>query len=146
MPDSVMKQCGDAIVTVIEGLDLTGIEDTEVTLRKLYRDGDSIQRGVSVCPVPEREAPGTNVRDDYGYGFLIVMCQGTGHGMSDDIDKVTLWRQSIKRAFNNKRLTGVSECYICTFEAGDTFMPREYQGSRDVSSFVVRCWCREPRA
>jgi len=146
MTDSILKRCGDTIVEIIQGIVLDGISQDEIKLRKTYRDRDSIFRGISVVPVPEREAPGTNVRDDYGYGFLIVFCQGTGHGWSEDIDRITLWRQQVKRAFNNKRLTGVPEVYICTFEAGDPFMAKEYQNSNDVSSLVIRCWARETRA
>jgi hypothetical protein len=146
MVDSLQKQCGDAVVTAIQALALTGIESNEIKLRKTFtndKDGH-VLKGISVCPVPERESPGTNQRDDYGYGFLIVMCQGTGHGNSQDIDKVSLWRQSTKRIFNNKRLS-VTECYICTFEPADQFVLKKYMENKDVAMFVIRCWCREPR-
>lgn len=145
MPDSLLKQCGDTVVSTIEGLDLTGIEDAEITLRKTYRTPEYVFKGVSVVPVPEREAPGTNVRDDYGYGYLIVMCQGTGQGFSEDIDKVSLWRQQIKKAFNNKRLSGITENYICTFEPGEPFMAKEFLDNKDIGAMVIRCWCRETR-
>lgn len=144
MPDSIAKQCYDAIVTAIQGAGLTGIESTEVKLRKQYRDKESIYRGISVVPIPEREAPGTNSRDDIAHGALIVMCQGDGHGWTDDIDRVTQWRQSIRRLFNNKRLS-VTENFICTWDGNDQFVPAEFQNNRDVSVLVIRAWCREPR-
>ena len=146
MPDSVMMQCGNSVVTTIQALSLSTLDTaTEVMLRKVYADGAQVFRGVSVIPVPEREAPGTNVRDDYGYGFLIVCAKGSGHGSREDIDVVSLWRQQIKKAFNNKRLSGVTEVYICTFEPGEPFMKKEYLENRDISAMVIRCWARESR-
>lgn len=145
---SLLTQCGDQIVSVIQALALTGIDNTEIQLRKSYYadSGAQIFKGISVVPVPERESPGTNVRDDWGRGYLITCAQGTGHGSIEDIDKISTWRQSIIRAFNNKRaLSTVTECYICTFEPGDMFVPKEYKDNKDVTMFVIRAWCREPR-
>jgi hypothetical protein len=145
MPDAVAKQCADAIVTVIQSLSLTGIESSEVTARKVARDAAQVRRGIQVAFTTDSVGGGTNERDDIGYGFIVTCCQGTSRGDTDDLDRVTLWRQQIRRAFHNQRLSGVNEIYICTVSPGDQFIPKELRKHNDVSALYVRCWSREQR-
>lgn len=149
MTDSIAKQCLDAIVYSIQGLNLTGLESAEITGRKIPRDQMQARRGVTVAPAADVEGGGTNERDDIGYGYVILCCQGTGRGDTDDIDRVTEWRQAIKRKFHNKRLVGsggtITEIYICSVGSGEKFVPKELRKHQDVSVQLIRCWSREPR-
>lgn len=146
MTDAVDYQCYSAIVTTIQGLSLNGIQSSEVKLRKVMRDRSHIQRGITVVPQAAIEAPGVNERDDFGHGVLVVFVQGTANGYSDDIDRITTWRQSVRRAFHNKRLSGVTESIGCSVRHGEPFLPKELQGQNDVSALMIRCWTREQRS
>ena len=145
MTDSIAKQCYDAVVTGIQALSLSGLETTEVNLRKVVRDRAHIHRGVTLAPMRATEAAGTNERDDFGYGVLVIFVQGTGNGYGDDIERVSQWRQQVRKTFHNKRLSGVTQSSVCSVQHGDPFLPKELQGQNDVSSLVIRCWTRETR-
>lgn len=142
---AVDYDCYSAVVTAIQGLALTGVENSEVKLRKVMRDRSHIHKGVTVVPIKAIEAPGVNERDDFGHGVLVVFVQGTANGYSDDIDRVTTWRQAVRRAFHNKRLSGVTPSIVCWVSHGDPYLPKELQGQNDVSSLMIRCWTREQR-
>lgn len=145
MTESIAYQCHAAIVSTIQALSLTGIQSAEIRIQKALRDRASIRRGIAVVPQRAIEAPGTNERDDIGHAVLVVFVQGTGNGYSDDLTRIETWRQSVRRAFHNKRLSGVTESIGCSVSQGDPYMPKELQDQNDVSSLMIRCWTRETR-
>lgn len=151
MTDSVYKQTIDEVVTTIQGLSLTGIESAEVVARKFpWDDTHPPIKGITVSWGDEKEAEGTTCRDDIGYPCYVTMVQGTGKGWSDDMDRITQWRESIRRAFHRHRLTTVSATdvnhIICKVLHGDIELPDKYKSNYDVGQLIVMCWFREPRS
>lgn len=149
MTDSLQKQTAAAIVTAIQALDLEGIQDDEIVARKVAREDTHIDYGITVSWEDEREARGTNERDDIGYPFVVTMCQGTSRGATDEMAKLSKWRENIRRTFHNKRLTGISSTGTnvipCTVQHRDVTVPKEYLASKDVSQLVITAWFRESR-
>lgn len=145
MTDSVEKQCHDAIVAAIQAIGLEGVQSTEVVLRKVPRDRNHLNKGVTVSPVKAIEAAGTNERDDFGYAALVTLTEGTSNGGTENMGRVSLWREQIRKVFHNKRLSAVALSVVCSVGHGDSFLPKELQGHNDVSTLLIRCWTREGR-
>ncbi len=135
----------NSVVTAIQGLTLDGLQTSEVQLRKVYRDTVKISRGVTVSPGNTIEGKGTNATDDWGYGMLIYFVAGTGKGYSEDIDRMTLWREQVRKLFHNKRISAVPTNNICTVAPGDAYITKEQRANQDVSALLLRPWTRETR-
>lgn len=148
MPNSVYSQALDAVVTQIRTLDL--VEDIEVQVRRFHRDETFRIKGITVSWGREREAEGTNERDDIGYPCIVTMVSGRAGGWVEDVTNTTDWRQKIRRLFINKKITGVSDTgtndIICTVQHLAPDLPRDFEEGYDVSQLIVWCWFRESRA
>lgn len=150
MPDAVFKQAMDQVVTILQGLNLVGIADNEIKVRKFpWDDGHPPHKGITVSWDDEVEGKGSTCRDDIGYPIIITMCQGTGKGWSDDIGRIATWRETIRQRFINARLTGVSATGVnplpCKVKHLKPELPDKYKANYDVSQLVVVAWFREPR-
>jgi hypothetical protein len=155
MPDAVYKTTLDAVVTAIQNLSLTGIENAEIVLRKNPWDGDMLHKGITVSWDTERiddfdTSEGTNERDMLGYPCFITIVSGTGRGWADEIGTITTWRQSIRRAFNNKRLAGTDSItgasrVCCKVKPGGPAIPKQYLKNLNVSQLTVWAWFLEAR-
>ena len=132
-------------MAAIQGLTLTGIESGEIQLRKVHRDAETISRGITVSPGNTTEGIGTNAQDDFGYGMLVYFVTGTGNGYSDDIDRMTLWREQVRKQFHNKRITSVTTNTVCNVSPGDSYITKELRNNQDVSALLLRVWTREQR-
>jgi len=145
MTDSIAKQIYDAVVTVIQALSLANLESTEIVLRKVPRDRNQLFRGITVSPAFTAELTGTNASDDWGYGILITFATGTGNGYSEDIDRMTLWRENVRKAFHNKRLSTIAACTKSIVSPGESYLTKELRNNNDVSALMLRVWTRELR-
>jgi hypothetical protein len=153
MTDSVYRQVLDLVVTGIRSLALSGIESSEIALRKLPWDDQTIHKGITVSWEQEKqsasEPEATNDRDMIGYPAVVTMISGSGRGFGDRITGVTDWRQRIRRQFNNKRLAGVVSTdvneIICRVVFNDVHVPDRYLKNWDVSRMTIWCWFLEPR-
>ncbi len=141
MPDSVFSQCLSAVKTTIDGLSLSG--SPTVTVRKHSVDDRQVFHGITLSPEPVRSGQGTNADDDNGYGILVTMALASAQGYTENLEKLNLWTQSIRNAFSGKRLSGVTEVYVCWCEADRNFDDRKYADDYDFSTFIIRCWSRE---
>ena len=150
---SVQEQCLEEIAGVIRGLALRRLDHSSVHVARLpwYINGDGtavINRGIYVHPAEEREAPGTNEREDIGYGCAITMIVPATHSGLEEVGLVSEWRETIRRRLVNRRLTdlvleGGHSC-IVKIEHNNLNVPRQAH-RYEVSSMVARCWVREPR-
>ena len=141
---TVAEMRAKTIVETIRGLGISGVEADEVVLRDMSEETYA-PRGISVIPMVESEGAGTNAKDDYGYRFMLVMSRGTGKAWSENTTLLQEWRNTLRKAFNNKRLSDVPKVHICGVSNGDYLQPRKWQESRAVSILVVTCWAREAR-
>lgn len=151
MPDSTFKQALDAVVTAIQGLNLTNLPDDEVRVRrwpwKETSEGFVGHRGITVHPLQETEFRGTNEREDIGYGIGITMIVGGNHANYEQIDAIPAWREAIRRNLHHTRLglsvTGCSELDFLVSH-GQLNVPKEL-GKYEVSTLFARYVIRESR-
>lgn len=156
MADAIYKQVLDAVVTAIKGLDLTGIEDAEIVLRKVPWDGDMLHKGITVSWDEDKvdwvgNPEGTNERDMVGYPCHVTIVGGTGRGWADEIGTVSKWREDIRRTFHCKRLAGMESVsthqrVICKVGMGGPSIPAEYLKNSNVSQMTIWVWSLETRA
>jgi hypothetical protein len=153
MPDAIYKQTLDEVVTVIKALDLPGIEDAEVVLRKLPWDGDMLHKGITVSWDEDQvdgvgSMEGTNERDLVGYPCHITLVSGTGRGWGDEMITISDWRQDIRRTFHCKRLSMTDASalkVVCQVSLGGPSIPKEYKKNLNVSQLTVWAWFLETR-
>jgi hypothetical protein len=152
MPDSVQKQCEDAVVAVIQTLSLTGLQASEIVARRRpwHVTGSGsviIHRGITIHPVEETEAPGTNEREDIGYGVGVTMIVPTNMGLTDGRDTVYAWREAIRRKLYHDVLpiTLTNGLYLQTKVSHNQLVAPKEADAYEISSLLVRCWMREKR-
>lgn len=152
MPDSVQKQCEDAVIAAIKTLNLTGVQEAEIVARRrpwrVLGDGSvEMFRGITVHPIEETEAPGTNEREDIGYGVGVTMVVPSDLKLTEGRDKVYAWREAIRRKLYHDVLsiTFAGGLYLQTkISHNQLVMPKEAD-RYEFSSLLVRCWMREGR-
>ena len=146
MPAVVANQCLDAVISTLRGITLDGVASDEIVARDAPSDWmDFRPRGISVIPLEEQELPGTNQSEDYGYPFLLVRASGTAKGWNEHGEITPRWRNTVRKAFNQRRLVGVSEVWICQVSSGDYLSQRPWEENKAISTMVVTCWARERR-
>jgi hypothetical protein len=141
---TVAEQCAEAIQAIIRNLGMEGIEADEVKIRSIPSQ-EILPRGISIVAREELEGGGTNAKDDYGYPFMIVMSRGNGRPWSEDAATLANWRNSIRKAFNNKRLREVDKVHICGVQNGDYLQTKQWQENKTASILTITCWAREAR-
>jgi len=146
---AVMSEITNAVVTQIEGLALSGVTDANVIRVKRpvnpLNGAAPVDVGIQVFSINQQDVGGTNERDDTAYRIGIVAYQKSNQDQDSNEDRPPLWIQRIRRLFNNKRLVGVGEVYICKVEPITTVDPIRFSNQYDVSNIVVRATTREVR-
>jgi hypothetical protein len=143
---AVQTQCADALATAIAALSLTGISSGEIVVRRKPTRADQFYRGITLFPLEENEAPGTNQREDIGYAIGVLLCRESEFGNADNMDVFPTWRESIRRNVIHKRITVTlsgGHYLTTTWEPGRFNVPK--QDRFETSQFTIRCWMREPR-
>ena len=148
---SIQKQCEDAIVTVIQDLNLTGITDSEIMARRSpWKEGTPPHphgRGFVIHPVSPTKSIGTNVREDVGYGVGIFLAWPSDQSGTSNRDTVPLWLETVFDKIVEDRisitLTGGTFLTV-TWEFGQLQIPKEFF-AYETSQMVARCWVRRTR-
>ena len=138
----------DKLVQVIKEIGpFPGVSTGEVVARDRPSDWkDFAYRGISVIIDGETEAPGTVNKDDHGYRYLVVLSAGTSKGSAGGTtDWVHETRATIRDRFNNKRISEIPQCMICSAAPGETMSRRPWEDAKAVSVLVITCWAREIR-
>jgi hypothetical protein len=151
MPD-VQVQLEDQVLGIIESMQLDWPPAGEVRARRLPWDvaGNGtviVHRGITVYPVPEQYAAGTNEREDVGYGVGIAVIASADHATSENRNRVREVTAKIRRELVEDRLTVnlPGATYNQTkVRVGEVNIPKEAH-RYEVSGLVVRCWVRESR-
>jgi len=153
MAYEVHKQAMAVICTRIKALSLPGFSREQIVVRRwpwdTKADGTvNYHHGITIHPEREIEAPGTNERDDIGYGIGVTMIVPADHASTANVDKVPMARREIRAEFHHQKLTGVSlndSIHLnCTVEHNAINTPRD--GHRyEISSQIIRFWMREAR-
>lgn len=141
---SVFYRCLLAVAETVRGLDLGGAQQN-VMVRKLPYKNKKWTVGIFVTPVTETliAGGGTNVSNDPGYRVQVTIAQRNEQSNTENLDRFLLWRQTVRREFHHKRLSGVAESIINYVEPGPVFLPIAYDDDFDVQAMVIRCTCRD---
>lgn len=151
---SVLKQCLDAVQTAIRLESLSGVASGSVLVKKLplerVKANDSVAFPLCLITPGRHVLPpsaGDNIHDDVIYEIRVTFIDDDDQErtLEANLGTYTTWLQQTRRAFHNKRLTGVSSVYNCTVEQGDTVFPRAWQQGRWMSQLTIRCSSREHR-
>jgi len=145
---SIFMQCLEGVRDKIQNLNLTGLPDNRVVVRRLPHDGEAFFPGITVHPVEETYHQGTNMRESVGYGCAVTMVVNCENDKDYQLDRMLYWRETIRRAcVEDDSLTGVTGT-VCTIkvEHGHVIDTRElYSNNYDVSSLVIRVYSLETR-
>jgi len=137
---STVSSILSAVDTVNTALTLTDCE--EVAVRAEPKDGDAFYPGITISQKTESEHRGTNERDDIGYPVLITFVVNNDVDPTED-DLFATWRQTIRKAFIHKKLSGVTSVCTCLVEHGPVF--QDVPDHLDVGTMVLRFISRETR-
>ena len=153
--ESVWYQCLVAAQARVQAATLSGIANSSVIVKKqelhrLIRQPDGITLpAVIITPLRETMRPteGVTTFDDVGYGVLVttVAADNQEATVAANLNRDTLWRQQIARAFRNQRLSGVDEIINAWVEPADFIQLPAWASGLLVSSLAVRFVSRETR-
>jgi len=170
MANSTYYAILEAVHTKIVQLSLTAIPAANIQLAKTEHFRETVEPGlpgIHVMPAPVETIlvnEGTTCRDDIGYPVTVLMMdsdrQDTGSGLPADaipgtqdqehrFDEKLHWRQKIRKAFINQRLTlatGYPNVLRCTIEPLEVVRRNDWlEANIWIGGLVVRCWTREDR-
>ncbi len=149
MATSIFMQCLEAVRDEIQALNLSGLPDNRVRVRRLPHDGEHYFPGVTVHPVPEKYEKGTNQREDIGYGCGVTIVVNNENDQDYLLDRLLYWRETIRRHFVEKpgltAITLSSSCRVKVEHEHVIDWTTLYDKNHDVSTLVVRVIVRETR-
>lgn len=147
MADSIFMNAMETIRDRIKDLNLTGLNDAYVKVRRLPHDGEHYFEGITVHPLPEIYHVGTNERESVGYGCGVTMVVNNDNDEDYKLDRLLKWREAIRRHFvEDATLTNVSTCCTVKVEHNNVLdFKILHGGNLDVSSLVLRVYSLETR-
>lgn len=143
-------QCLEKVKDHILTLQLRRMDRDEVQVRDSPWTQTEIYRGCTIWNVGKKYAPGTNEREDVGYGCGVTFAAMDSGDPLANIDQLPYWEDVTRRHFNFiKRfdinfLKGCDNCVVTVADAN--FKPPRGHAQAEqfkFSSLVVRCWIRE---
>lgn len=146
--DSISKQVMDAVVTRLQAMTFSGLVGSSIVVRKFPISRNLTKPCILVAPVPERVDPagGTNERDEILYGVFIGAMQASNQDPTSDHNRILLWRQQIRLALMNHRLTGIASLTGQQYpEMGPPIAQPIWAQGWDVSALTLRVGSRETR-
>lgn len=132
------------VKTQIAALSLSNIEADEIQIRKFPWTRDHVYSGITIHPGAEFEERGNNTHDDIVYPVMITMIQGT-IGITDDIDRIATWRQTIRKEFIHQRLDTLTCINTVRIKWGEVFLPKKFRDNYDASTMALLVSSREDR-
>lgn len=154
MTSAVLEECLLSVVAQIKALALTGIDDGNVVAMLVGDDqkGDGPEISGFPCVVVaagDRETieAATNLRDDVTYPILVALIS-VENRQATNRDRNLLWRQQVRRKFNQKRLPDVTggSAWKCEVRPGQIAdRPRWLQGYH-AQVQIVAVTVRESRS
>lgn len=129
-----------AIRTAIASLSIVGAD--EVRVRTAPSDGAHWFPGITIYPTTERELPGTNQRDDIGYGIAITFVANDDADVTED-DLLGDWRQKVRKKLIHQKLTGIDGCCTVLWEPGT--YEKDNKRNLAISTMLLRVIVRETR-
>lgn len=138
------KEVLDRVVTILRTMDIPGVHRDEIRIAKFPFD-ERPSRGLCVSRVNESEGTGLNELDDIAYPVQLTRINHNLHPV-DGISEQSLWRDSVRRRFNRKRI-GVTGCELVTRSYFESIqIPTQWRDwNVDADVLRVVCLIRETR-
>lgn len=145
----IHEQCALAAKTVIEGLELPGLPPASIIVRKLpHHDPKQDPKPAVIISthLPTQHNPATNLSDDIAYPVTVNFVSASNANKTLNQGRMLSWRERVRKAFHQKRLSGVDSVWICTIPPSPPFDPAWFNGGmRDVSPVTLNFISREQR-
>lgn len=134
----------------IQGLDLEGVDDANVNVRKSVDVLDLNRPNVQVTtPRPEimRHDDGTNAQDDVVYPVLVTLVDADNQNQHLHFGTYLNWRERIAAHFRHQPLSGVSGVSTCHVEPLDIVDEKTWLSEKKlwVSGLLLLFSAREDR-
>ncbi len=149
---SIEKRCMDAVVTRLRLLNFVGDTANDNPGANIFEkfwpdESTTLFPCIFVTFEGEREIEkgGTNVRDDILYPVRVSLYDLKPASWDRPLNKFTLWRQQIYRAFREQRLPGVPEVYTCKPETQLICDPKLPYYSHFITGLLLRFIARDIR-
>lgn len=143
------QQILDAVADQIGTLSLAGLTSSEIFVRKLPWNRNSVEPGIHVTPTRETIERVVTSHDDFGYGVQVTIVQPGNQHLTRDLETELDWRRSLIQAFQPTQdqppLAGVSEVYDVRIEPGPVIDPPSFLLQHDVQAVLLRFFTREIR-
>lgn len=142
----------DRLLEIVRSMELDWPRQDEMQARRLpwdaLGDGTAVwHRGLTLFPLPPQYAPGTNLREDIGYGIGLAFIMPADHSTAESRKRVTGAREAVRRKIVHDRLnialSGADFCQIKVFEP-EVAVPKDAH-RYEYSLLGVRAWVRESR-
>jgi hypothetical protein len=141
---SIQKQLLDALASRIKAVELGGMPDAQIYVRKTPTTPGITFPAVFLIPVQEQLRVATNASDDHGYGVQLTLARAGNRDQTANDDWLYERRQILVDEFNNRRLQSMPGVHT-TVELGPVLDLGSLDGMYDSTSLVVRCWLRRRR-
>lgn len=139
----------------IQSLSLSGVASASVLVYKieapriLELPGAAALPAVLITPAIERSNPreGVTTADTVVYGVRVMLLEKDNQEptMTANLNRHLLWKEKIRRAFQNQALTGVAPVYTCAVEPSECVIPGAYIQGYMASTLLLRFSVRESR-
>lgn len=147
--DPIHDQCARAVQSVIQGLALSGLLSASVIVRKFphhNKDTDPLPAIVISTHLPTQHGASTNLSDDVIYPVTVNFVSASNANNTVNQERMLAWRQAVRKAFHQKRLSGVPSVWNCNVPPSPPFDPAWFIGGmRDVSPLTLNFISREQR-
>ena len=147
MTDSIFMKAMEVIRDRIQDMDLPGITDDRIKVRRLGHDGEHWHEGITIHPVPEKYHMGTNRLENVGYGCAVTMVINNNNDDDYKLDRLLLWREEIRREFvEDTVMVGLGTLCTTKVEMERVIEWDElFEKNLDVSRLVIRVYSLETR-
>jgi hypothetical protein len=148
--EAIHVQCAEAVQAAIQALALTGIDSDNVKVRKFphfRKDMDTLPLVLVTTHLPVTTTPATNKKDDITYPVTISLFAQSDANQTSNQERMLLWRESIRKAFHQSRLTGVTSVWMCNIPQSQPFNEAWFIGGmKDQSPLTLNFISRELRS
>lgn len=146
---SILSDIMDAVKTTIDGLGLASpaVYKKEVVTDRTAEGVDLTNGAIFVSKAPSAETMPQGVlgSNDIGYPVAVTIVVEQNQDFSYN-DTPMVWREAIRNAFHDKRLTGVASSMICKVEPLPMIdLNLLLNENLNVNGMIIRCLSRETR-
>lgn len=146
---SVLTQCLSAVQAGVQNLNLTNIPNSQIMVAKTPHDSHLSYPAIIITPYFNENIDGkagTNLRDEIEYPVLVSILAADNRDQQANLSQYLLWRETIRKAFHNKRLTGVEQVLTAYVDPQEIVDQRAwFENNLYLSGLLIRFTSQEFR-